>query len=112
MLLDETDRKLVWFELDLFWAVFGGVDPVDWLDDHQKRIPLFHVKDGVPNPAGGFFDPGFTDLGEGVIDFRRIFKSLKNKNAHDYIVERDTQPHPLLTAEKGYEYLRGLRAKG
>ena len=92
ILLDETDPRLVWFEPDLFWMVFGGIDPLDWIPEYQHRFPLFHVKDGNPNPAGGYFNPGFTDLGEGSIDFRRIFRSLKNKNAHHYIVERDDQP--------------------
>ncbi len=110
ILLDETDPRLVWFEPDLFWMVFGGIDPLDWIPDYQHRFPLFHVKDGNPNPAGGYFNPGFTDLGEGSIDFRRIFQALKHKNAHHYIVERDDQPNPARTARVGYEYLRNLRA--
>jgi sugar phosphate isomerase/epimerase len=109
ILLDETDPRLVWFELDIFWAVFGGIDPLPWIRRHQDRMPLFHVKDGVPNPAGGFFDAGFTDLGEGVIDFRRLFKALRKPNQHHFVVERDTQPHPIETARKGYAYLRDLR---
>ena len=28
ILLDETDPQLVWFEPDLFWMVFGGIDPL------------------------------------------------------------------------------------
>jgi sugar phosphate isomerase/epimerase len=111
ILLDETDPRLVWFEPDLFWMVFGGIDPLDWIPDYQHRFPLFHVKDGNPNPAGGYFNPGFTDLGEGSIDFRRIFQALRNKNAHHYIVERDDQPDPARTARVGYEYLRNLRAR-
>jgi sugar phosphate isomerase/epimerase len=110
ILLDETDPGLVWFEPDLFWMVFGGIDPLDWIPEYQARFPLFHVKDGIPNPAGGYFDPGFTDLGEGSIDFSRILSALKHKNAHHYIVERDDQPHPARTARTGYRYLRHLRA--
>lgn len=109
ILLDETDVDLVWFEPDLFWMVFGGVDPLDWIPTHQDRFPLFHVKDGNPNPAGGYFDPGFTDLGRGSLDFQRILGALRHKNAHHYLVERDDQPHPELTARIGYEYLRDLR---
>jgi len=111
ILLDETDPGLVSFEPDLFWMVFGGIDPLDWIPDYQHRFPLFHVKDGNPNPAGGYFNPGFTDLGEGSIDFRPIFQALKNKNAHRYIVERDDQPNPARTARVGYEYLLNLRAR-
>jgi sugar phosphate isomerase/epimerase len=98
--------------MDLFWIIFGGVDPLVWLKGNERRFPLFHVKDGIPNPAGGFFNAGFTDLGEGVIDFRRIFGALKHPKAHHYIVERDTQPHPAETARTGYRYLRNLRLHG
>jgi sugar phosphate isomerase/epimerase len=111
ILLDETDPRLVWFEPDLFWVVFGGVDPLDWIPRYQDRFPLFHVKDGNPNPAGGYFNPGFTDLGEGSIDYARILGALRNKNRHHYIVERDDQPDPARTARVGYEYLRNLRAR-
>ena len=112
ILLDETDPGLVWFEPDLFWMVFGGIDPLDWLPTYQDRFPLFHVKDGNPNPAGGYFNPGFTDLGEGSIDFRPIFQALKHKNHHHYIVERDDQPDPARTARVGWRYLRHLKAAG
>jgi sugar phosphate isomerase/epimerase len=109
ILLDETDPELVSFEMDLFWIVFGGVDPLRWLEGNEDRFPLFHVKDGIPDPAGGYFDPGFTDLGEGVLDFERIFGALDRPAAHHYIVERDDQPHPVLTAQIAYDYLRDLR---
>ena len=109
--LDRTDAQLVSFEPDLFWMVFGGIDPLAWIPRYQDRFPLFHVKDGIPNPAGGYFNPGFTDLGEGSIDFTRIFKALKNKNAHRYIVERDDQPDGARTARVGYEYLLNLRRR-
>lgn len=112
ILLDETDPDLVFFEMDIFWIVFGGVDPLRWLADHQERFPLFHIKDGVPNPAGGYFDPGFTDLGEGVLDYRRILGALDDPAAHHYIVERDDQPHPERTARIAYHYLAHLRAAG
>lgn len=111
ILLDETDPCLVWFEPDLFWMAFGGIDPLDWIPRYQHRFPLFHIKDGNPNPAGGYFNPGFTDLGEGSIDFPRILATLRNKNAHHYLVERDDQPDPARTARVGYAYLRDLRAR-
>ena len=111
ILLDRTDPRLVWFEPDLFWMVFGGIDPLDWIPRYQHRFPLFHVKDGKPNPAGGYFNPGFTDLGEGVIDFSRIFKALRDRGDHHYIVERDDQPDGARTARVGYEYLLNLRAR-
>lgn len=103
ILLDRTDPDLVFFELDLYWMVTAGVDPLDYLGRFdQSRFPLFHVKD---RDAAG----NFADLGEGNINFGRIFRELQNKHYHHYIVERDTQPNPARTAAVGYEYLRDLR---
>src|SRR5687768_7735541 len=45
VLLAETDPNLVGFELDVFWAGYANVDPVDLLRRHGARIPLLHVKD-------------------------------------------------------------------
>jgi sugar phosphate isomerase/epimerase len=103
--LDETDPDLVFFELDLYWMVTGGVDPIDYLGTYdQSRFPLFHVKD---RDARG----RFADLGEGNINFQRIFSALENKHYHHYIVERDEQVNPAQTAATGYEYLLELRGR-
>ena len=105
ILLNETDPDTVFFELDLYWAVTGGVEPLDYLAVYdQSRFPLFHVKD---RDAAG----AFADLGEGNINFARIFSELENKHYHHYIVERDTQVDPARTAAVGYEYLRDLRGR-
>jgi sugar phosphate isomerase/epimerase len=103
ILLDGTDPDLVFFEMDLYWTVTAGVDPLDYLSVFdQSRWPLFHVKD---RDAAG----NFADLGEGNINFARIFRELSNKHYHHYFVERDSQANPARTAAVGYEYLRDLR---
>ena len=105
VLLDETDPDLVFFEMDLYWMVTAGVDPLDYLARiDQSRFPLFHVKDRDASGA-------FADLGEGNINFARIFRELQNKHYHHYMVERDTQVDPPRTAAVGYEYLRELRGR-
>ncbi len=105
ILLNETDPDTVFFEMDLYWVVAGGVDPMDYLGVYdQSRWPLFHVKD---RDAAG----AFADLGEGNINFQRVFRQLENKHYHHYLVERDTQVNPLRTAETGYEYLRDLEGR-
>lgn len=107
VLVEGTDPDLVFFELDLYWAVTGGVDPLRYLDSErweQARWPLFHAKDRATNGE-------FADLGFGTIDFARIFGTLENKHYHHYLVERDSLVHPAETALIGYEYLRTLRAR-
>jgi sugar phosphate isomerase/epimerase len=105
LMLEETDPDLVFFELDLYWIVTAGRDPLDYLALYdQSRWPLFHVKDRAP-------DGNFADLGEGAINFSRIFRVLENKHYHHYIVERDEQVDPPRTAQVGYDYLRDLRGR-
>jgi len=106
VLIEETDRRYVHFEMDLFWVVRGARDPVDLLRRLDGRVRQYHVKD--MNQAGSFEDPG-----QGLIDFQRIFSTQR---VEEYIVERDdagtaprTPADALDTARVGYEFLRTVR---
>ncbi|NHC14829.1 sugar phosphate isomerase/epimerase family protein [Motilibacter deserti] len=107
-----TDRRYVHLEMDLFWVVRGGRDPVDLIARLGRRVRQFHVKD-----MSATFDPGipFTDPGKGVIDFRRIFRAGAIARTDEFIVERDDAGVPprkpadaLTTARAGYEFLRNV----
>lgn len=111
VLTERLDPALVHLEVDLYWAVTGGIqsgdgaaDPeqfaIDVIDAAPQRVRQFHVKD---RHVGG----DMADLGTGTIDFARIFRAHA---VEEYIVENDTPDvTPLQTAEVGYDYLRELR---
>lgn len=106
VLTQETDRRYVHLEMDLFWVTRGARDPVDLVERLGRRVRQHHVKD--LDQAGSF-----ADLGEGLIDFRRIFRAHR---AEEYIAERDdagvaprTTAQVLQTARTGYDYLKALR---
>lgn len=114
-LLKETDPKLVHFELDCFWMVHAGHDPVDYFEKHPGRFPLLHIKDlkeGVPPSTGstrGMGNP-FTEVGRGVIDWKRIFTAAKRGGLKLYFVEQDLCDDPPLESIKiSYEYLHNLK---
>jgi sugar phosphate isomerase/epimerase len=106
VLLEETERRLVWFEMDIAWVVAGGQNPRDYLRDDPRRFPLFHVKDLRFDPAGnrttpaGVADPGrpffLTAVGKGGIRFDRIFAVLRDLDDHEYLVEDDDAPSPVI----------------
>ena len=52
LLAEKTDPKLVCFEIDIFWAVHAGQDPVKLMQKHPGRWHLMHVKDmrAAPKP--------------------------------------------------------------
>ncbi|MFI7521280.1 sugar phosphate isomerase/epimerase family protein [Micromonospora globbae] len=109
ILTGETDPRLVHFELDLFWAWRGARDPVDLIQANRGRIRQVHVKDMDTNAS-------FADLGDGLIDFGRIFAHEREAGIEEYIVERDDAGTPprtpadaLDTARVGFDYLASLR---
>jgi sugar phosphate isomerase/epimerase len=101
-ILLDTDPRFVNFELDLYWIVKPGYDPVAYFERHPGRFPVFHVKDMAANGS-------FEDLGYGTIDFPRIFARHAQSGIREYVVEHDTPRIPLVTAARGHDYLRDVR---
>ncbi|MFU8853554.1 sugar phosphate isomerase/epimerase family protein [Micromonospora sp. SL1-18] len=112
VLTAELDPRLVHLEVDIYWAVTGGINSGDGVADPERftldvirsapqRVLQYHVKDRHAS------DGDMADLGTGMIDFARIFRE---HSAQEYIVENDTPDvTPQQTAEVGYRYLRKLR---
>lgn len=101
VLLNETDPKLVKFELDLYWTSFAGVDPVALFKQHPGRFPLWHVKD-MDNTPKKFF----TEVGNGVINFKDIFANAKTAGMKHFFVEQDVCPGPPMDSiRKSYAYI-------
>lgn len=84
VLLRETQPGLVDFELDLYWAVRAGQDPVALLDAHPQRFRLWHVKDmDRAQPARN------TEVGRGSIDFKKIFQHAKAAGLTHIFMEQE-----------------------
>ncbi|WP_246485862.1 sugar phosphate isomerase/epimerase family protein [Kribbella qitaiheensis] len=58
ILLDEVEPDLLGFEFDLYWAVNGGKDPIEYFAKYPGRFPALHVKDMAA-------DGSFEDVGAG-----------------------------------------------
>jgi len=104
MMLDKTDPSLVDFEMDLYWVVFGGGDPIDFFNRHPKRFAMVHVKDSAGPP-----DNKMVDVGKGTIDFPKIFAQSDKAGIKHYFVEHDQPADPIATIRNSYRYLHALR---
>ena len=101
VLLDETDPALVSMELDVFWAVHAGHDPVDWLSRFPGRFPLLHVKDRAASGA-------MTDVGAGEIDVARIIECAAQGGLEHIVVEHDEPTDALASVRDSYAALARL----
>jgi sugar phosphate isomerase/epimerase len=79
----QIPADLLKFELDLGWAAKAGVDPVELFKQHPGRFPLCHIKD---------LDSEFKNIlpvGEGVVNYKRIFAAAKSGGLEHFFVEHD-----------------------
>jgi len=103
ILVKETDPALVSFEMDLYWAVNAGVDPLDYFARFPGRFRMVHVKDSMGPP-----DHKMTDVGAGTIDFKRIFAQSDKAGIEHYFVEHDQPANPMESVAASYRYLHSL----
>jgi sugar phosphate isomerase/epimerase len=92
ILLKGTDKKLVDFELDLYWVVRSGNDPIKLFRENPGRFTMWHVKDmDKANPALN------AEVGTGSINFKPIFAQAKLSGMKHFFVEHETnyKPNPL-----------------
>jgi sugar phosphate isomerase/epimerase len=114
-LLRLCDANLVKMEMDLCWISTTGTDPVKYFEKYPGRFPLVHVKDVKTMPkisTGGAQNFGdtvdLTEVGSGVIDWKRIFAHADQAGIKHYIVEHDHPKQPLASIKTSYEYLSTL----
>lgn len=98
-LVAETDPALVDFELDVYWVVDGGFDPVELLQRHGERLRLLHVKDRSRAPGGTF-----APVGDGSLPWPQILQAAPH--ASWYIVEQDTSDDPLGDIRRSFQHLQ------
>jgi sugar phosphate isomerase/epimerase len=110
ILMDGTDPALVDFEMDIYWVVTAGADPLTWLEKYPNRFTLCHVKDRMKNADPKEQDAS-CDLGAGTIDFANVLRAAADRGMKHYIVEQERYDNstPLKSAEVGASYLAALR---
>lgn len=102
VLLAETDPKLVFMELDLFWIKKAGKDALAYFEKAPGRYALCHVKDMDANGK-------MTEVGKGQIDFGKIFAQAKLAGLKHFFVEHDQPEEPLQSVATSAQHLKALK---
>jgi len=103
VLLQNTDPKLVQLEIDLYWITKAGQDPLAYFARWPGRVPLVHVKDSAGPP-----EHKMVDVGQGKIDWKRIFAKKDQAGIKHFIVEHDQPPQPFEDIATSARYLKSL----
>jgi sugar phosphate isomerase/epimerase len=110
VLMQNTDKNLVDFEMDIYWVVTAGQDPITWIDKYPGRFKLCHVKDRKKSASLSDRDASVI-LGTGSIDFKKILKEADARGMEYYIVEQEAYENttPLDAAKADADYLKNFR---
>ncbi len=84
VLLQRTEPELCFMQIDLYWMVYGGYDPVDYFNRYPGRFDLWHVKDMDKTEQRGS-----TEIGQGIIDFPELFEQKEKSGMKFYFVEQE-----------------------
>jgi sugar phosphate isomerase/epimerase len=108
----ETDASLVGFEMDIYWVVRAGLDPIKLIQSNPGRIKMWHVKDMAQKVDPSFTTDGqqyFAEVGSGIIDFKEIFKHKKESGMEYFFVEQDQVKIPVYDSiSNSYSYISKL----
>ena len=113
VLIGETDKDAVFFEMDVLWVVFPGQDPVALLKKYPNRWKLMHVKDLKKGVETGSL-AGKTDvkndaqIGTGQVDWPAVLKTAKEVGVEQYYLE-DESPWAVDQIKGSLAYLAKVK---
>ena len=91
------------FTLDTFWVQTGGGDPAWWIEYLKGRVPCIHLKD-----YAFATDRQTAVIGEGNINFDRVFTKAQDAGTEFMLVEQDdcNGEDPFECLRRSYEFLK------
>lgn len=105
VLLARTDPKYVSIQMDVFWTVSGGGDPIALFKRFPDRFVMLHIKDSSGAP-----EHRQVDLGAGTVDFAAILKedAARGRSVKHVFVEHDQPADPMQFARTALDYMKRL----
>ena len=100
-LAQDVPAELMGFTLDTFWIQAGGGDPAQWLERLSGRVPVIHLKDFA-------YGRKMAVIGEGNINFDRVFAKAEQSGTKFMLVEQDdcNGEDPMDCLRRSYLYLK------
>lgn len=113
LLMAETKPEHVSYEMDVFWVVHPGQDPVKLLGKYGKRWELMHVKDMKKGVKTGDLT-GKSDvsndvtLGTGQMNWPAILRAAEKARVKYYFIE-DESPNAAQQIPESLKFLKQVK---
>jgi sugar phosphate isomerase/epimerase len=111
VLLDRTNPGTVDFEMDVYYTVTEGQDPIYYIQKYKPRFRLSHLRDvlKIRLPEGSK-EESACDLGQGIIDYPKLLTVALASGMEYFFVEQSRLYHEtaLESAAFNVEYLKKI----
>src|SRR6202012_1061582 len=112
VLLANTDKNLVDFQMDYYYTVTEGQDPEAYIKKYSPRFRLCHMRDVLKErlPKGSE-EESACDLGQGIINYPHLLSTALDNGMQYFFVEQSRFYHetPLQSAAVNLKYLNALK---
>ena len=113
VLMEKTDPKFVTFEMDVFWVVHPGADPVKFLNKYPGRWQLMHLKDLQKGARTGVYTGHAPNeqsvvLGTGQVQWPAVLAAAAKSGVKHYFIE-DENPDAEKQIPQTLQYLKTLK---
>jgi sugar phosphate isomerase/epimerase len=88
VLMQNTNAKNVFFEMDVYWVVTAGEDPIAWLKKYPNRFIASHVKDRNKTADDKELNASCV-LGTGKINFKIFLQQAQKYGMKYFNVEQE-----------------------
>jgi sugar phosphate isomerase/epimerase len=111
VMMQNTSKDLVDFEMDIYWVVTAGQDPIAWFKKYPQRFKLCHIKDRKKDVPATDTNAS-TVVGTGSINFHEILKAGAKEGLAYYIIEQERYDNTtsLEAARADAEYMKNFKA--
>ena len=100
ILLRETNPDFVCFQLDIYWIIKAGYDPIPYFQKYPGRFALWHLKDMDSSGES-------TVIGAGNINYKEIITFADLAGLDYFYVEQESySKSPIESVEESYIYIR------
>jgi sugar phosphate isomerase/epimerase len=121
VIMNETDPKLVSFQLDVYYLYIMGMNPAGFIGELGNRTKLLHLKDlnkrnnssdlislNKNKPSRELWDETVA-LGTGLLDFESILATAKKNNVENFYIEVEgVQSNSLEVIKQSIEHIKSL----
>jgi sugar phosphate isomerase/epimerase len=113
LLMEKTKPEFVAYEMDVFWVVHPGADPVKYLEKYPGRWQLMHIKDIAKGVRTGVFTGNAPKeqcvvVGTGQIQWAPLLAAAAKSGVKHYFIE-DEHPKAAEQIPQSVKYLESLK---